>query len=136
MSIQKYFPITESVRFQFRLDMFNAFNHTNFYAPNTTLGPRIWDDYATWTSAADAGSSQALLVMRGQQSGLLQLSAGCVLCVLPGVASPQQPDQFESLLASAQDAQARSDFQNRRRVLPASGQASILKSPNSEPISG
>jgi tetratricopeptide (TPR) repeat protein len=30
--------------------------------------------------------------------------------VLAGVASPQQPDQFESLLASAQDAQARSDF--------------------------
>ena len=29
-----------------------------------------------------------------------------------GVASPQQLDQFESLLASAQDAQARSDFQS------------------------
>ena len=25
LSIQKYFPIKESVRFQFRLDMFNAF---------------------------------------------------------------------------------------------------------------
>ncbi len=35
-----------------------------------------------------------------------------MLYVLPGVASPQQPDPFESLLASAQDAQARSDFQN------------------------
>ena len=32
------------------------------------------------------------------------------MSVLPGVASPQQSDQFESLLASAQDAQARSDF--------------------------
>jgi tetratricopeptide (TPR) repeat protein len=30
--------------------------------------------------------------------------------VFAGVAFPQQPDQFESLLASAQDAQARSDF--------------------------
>jgi tetratricopeptide (TPR) repeat protein len=30
---------------------------------------------------------------------------------VPGLASPQQPDRFESLLASAQDAQARSDFQ-------------------------
>jgi hypothetical protein len=38
ISIQKYFPVRESVRFQFRLDMFNAFNHTNFYAPNTFLG--------------------------------------------------------------------------------------------------
>ncbi len=38
ISIQKYFPVHESVRFQFRLDMFNAFNHTNFYRPNTSLG--------------------------------------------------------------------------------------------------
>ena len=34
-----------------------------------------------------------------------------MLCVLPGIASPQQPDPLESLLASARDAQARSDFQ-------------------------
>ena len=38
LSIQKYFPIQESVRLQFRLDMFNAFNHTNFYSPNTSIG--------------------------------------------------------------------------------------------------
>jgi tetratricopeptide (TPR) repeat protein len=35
----------------------------------------------------------------------------CLLCVLVGIAFPQQPDRFESLLASAQDAQTRSDFQ-------------------------
>jgi predicted Zn-dependent protease len=35
--------------------------------------------------------------------------------VLPGVASPQQPDQFESLLASAQDAQARNDVLSAAR---------------------
>ena len=35
ISIQKYFPVHENVRFQFRLDMFNAFNHANFYKPNT-----------------------------------------------------------------------------------------------------
>jgi predicted Zn-dependent protease len=34
-----------------------------------------------------------------------------LVSVSPGVASPQQSDRFESLLASAQDAQARSDFQ-------------------------
>jgi hypothetical protein len=39
MSIQKYFPIQEKVRLQFRLDLFNAFNHTNFYKPNTSFGP-------------------------------------------------------------------------------------------------
>jgi len=35
-----------------------------------------------------------------------------LVSVLPGVAAPQQPDQFESLLASAQQAQARSDFES------------------------
>ena len=43
ISIQKYFPVHESIRFQFRLDMFNAFNHTNFYAPNTFLGKTPFD---------------------------------------------------------------------------------------------
>jgi hypothetical protein len=38
MSIQKYFPIHEEVRLQFRLDMFNAFNHVNFYKPDTNFG--------------------------------------------------------------------------------------------------
>jgi tetratricopeptide (TPR) repeat protein len=33
-----------------------------------------------------------------------------IFCVLPGLAFSQEPAQFESLLASAQDAQARSDF--------------------------
>lgn len=35
----------------------------------------------------------------------------CFVCGLPGSASPQQPERFESLLASAQAAQARGDFQ-------------------------
>ena len=43
LSIQKYFPIKESVRLQFRLDMFNAFNHTNFYSPNDIHWAWIWD---------------------------------------------------------------------------------------------
>lgn len=38
MSIQKFFPVHESVRFQFRLDMFNTFNHPNFYKPDTNIG--------------------------------------------------------------------------------------------------
>ena len=37
MSIQKYFPFQERYRFQFRLDMFNALNHPNFYSPNTFI---------------------------------------------------------------------------------------------------
>jgi hypothetical protein len=33
--IHKFFRFTEQVRFQFRAEMFNAFNHANFAAPNT-----------------------------------------------------------------------------------------------------
>jgi hypothetical protein len=39
LSIQKYFPIwKEIVRAQFRVDMYNALNHTNYFAPNTNMG--------------------------------------------------------------------------------------------------
>ena len=48
LSIQKYFPVHENVRFQFRLDMFNAFNHVNFYVPNTTLGSTAGQINAAW----------------------------------------------------------------------------------------
>jgi hypothetical protein len=34
-SIVKYFPIRESIRAQFRADTYNAWNTTNFNAPNT-----------------------------------------------------------------------------------------------------
>jgi Carboxypeptidase regulatory-like domain len=37
LGIQKWFNITEQFRLQFRGEMFNAFNHANFYAPNQTL---------------------------------------------------------------------------------------------------
>jgi Carboxypeptidase regulatory-like domain/TonB dependent receptor len=38
MGIQKFFPIKENLRIQFRVDFFNAFNHANFYAPNMSFG--------------------------------------------------------------------------------------------------
>ena len=49
LSIQKYFPIKESVRLQFRLDMFNALNHTNFYSPNTFMGGGFGTINQAWT---------------------------------------------------------------------------------------
>ena len=49
ISIQKYFPIEERFRVQFRLDMFNTFNHTNFYSPNTTLGAGFGTINQAWT---------------------------------------------------------------------------------------
>jgi hypothetical protein len=49
ISIQKYFPIGERCRFQFRLDMFNALNHTNFYSPNTFMGGGFGTITQAWT---------------------------------------------------------------------------------------
>jgi carboxypeptidase family protein len=49
LSIQKYFPIQERFRFQFRLDMFNAFNHTNYYSPNTFMGAGFGTITQAWT---------------------------------------------------------------------------------------
>jgi carboxypeptidase family protein len=49
MSIQKYFPFQERYRFQFRLDMFNALNHPNFYSPNTFVGGGFGTINQAWT---------------------------------------------------------------------------------------
>jgi hypothetical protein len=49
ISIQKYFPIEERFRFQFRLDMFNTFNHTNYYSPNTFMGGGFGTITSAWT---------------------------------------------------------------------------------------
>jgi hypothetical protein len=38
IGIEKWFDLRDSLRAQFRGEMFNTFNHANFYAPNTTLG--------------------------------------------------------------------------------------------------
>ena len=38
ISLQKNFPVTEHMRFQFRADFLNAFNHPNFAHPDNTLG--------------------------------------------------------------------------------------------------
>jgi hypothetical protein len=50
LSIQKYIPIwKEYVRAQFRVDMYNALNHTNYYSPNTTIGAGFGTIGAAWT---------------------------------------------------------------------------------------
>jgi hypothetical protein len=38
ISVQKNFPINERMRFQFRADILNAFNHENFAHPDNTVG--------------------------------------------------------------------------------------------------
>jgi len=36
-SVSKDFKLSEGLKFQFRMDAFNVFNHTNFFGPNTGL---------------------------------------------------------------------------------------------------
>jgi len=38
ISLQKTFPNNERFRTEFRLEMYNAFNHVNFWAVGTTFG--------------------------------------------------------------------------------------------------
>jgi hypothetical protein len=49
VSIQKYFPFQERFRFQFRLDMFNILNHTNYYSPSTFMGGGFGTITQAWT---------------------------------------------------------------------------------------
>jgi hypothetical protein len=37
VGIQKFFPIHEELRLEFRGEMFNAFNHAQFNAPNSSV---------------------------------------------------------------------------------------------------
>ena len=70
MGIQKFFPIKEDLRLQFRVDFFNAFNHANFYAPNMSFGS---GEFGKITNSihtqAYAGSAEVLLVMRAKHWG-------------------------------------------------------------------
>ena len=56
MGIQKWWTIREAMRVQFRLEMFNALNHPDFFQPDTNLGdgPR----FGTITSAYQARTVQ------------------------------------------------------------------------------
>jgi Carboxypeptidase regulatory-like domain/TonB dependent receptor len=55
MGIQKYWNFSESMRLQFRFEMFNALNHPNFFNPDTNLGDAT---FGTITSAFPARSLQ------------------------------------------------------------------------------
>jgi hypothetical protein len=58
LSIAKWFDVTDSVRTQFRVEMFNALNHPNFAPPNTTFGA---SGFGTITDASGARNIQLAL---------------------------------------------------------------------------
>ena len=53
MGIQKYWNFTETKRLQFRVEMYNAFNHPNFFVPDSNLGDA---NFGTITGAYPARS--------------------------------------------------------------------------------
>ena len=55
MGIQKYWNFTETKRLQFRVEMFNALNHPNFFVPDSNLGD---SNFGTITGAYPARSVQ------------------------------------------------------------------------------
>jgi hypothetical protein len=55
MGLQKWWNFTETKRFQFRFELFNAFNHPNFFTPDTNLGD---SNFGTITAAYPARSLQ------------------------------------------------------------------------------
>jgi Carboxypeptidase regulatory-like domain len=44
LSLQKNFPVSESMKFQFRVDFMNVLNHPNFNAPGTSCGNTLTDN--------------------------------------------------------------------------------------------
>jgi hypothetical protein len=53
LGIQKWWNLGEVLRIQFRAEMFDAFNHPNFYAPNTTFGTPTFGDVTVAYPARD-----------------------------------------------------------------------------------
>jgi hypothetical protein len=77
LGLQKSFSITESVKFQFRLEMFNAFNHANFDNPRdaSSGSPSIRSSlFAQTCCAAVAPPTTQQIIQTGEAARVIQLA--------------------------------------------------------------
>lgn len=77
LGFQKYFSITESVKFQFRVEMFNAFNHANFDNPRdaSSGSPSFRSTlFAQTCCAAVAPPSTQQIIQTGEAARVIQLA--------------------------------------------------------------
>ncbi len=58
--IYKNFPFTERLNMQFRAEMFNAFNNTNFQLPNATIGGAALGAIQSAAEGAASGSPRVI----------------------------------------------------------------------------
>jgi hypothetical protein len=58
LSLQKNIPVSEAMKFQFRADFFNVFNHPNFNAPDSSFGDA---NFGRLTTSQDAREMQFAL---------------------------------------------------------------------------
>ena len=70
MGIQKWWNFTETKRFQFRFEMFNAFNHPNFFEPDTNLGDSHFRDDNLRLSGAQPAVRWEVLLVTNSGDGL------------------------------------------------------------------
>ena len=94
MAVQKEFAVKERVRFQFRVDAFNVFNHTNFNGYNSQL------NFSPYPQAAGIVTGQPTLTTTAlgrNPSGILNLS-GFGTSSQPGAGSVGAPRILQTLI--------------------------------------
>ena len=64
LGLLKHFPITETVRMEFRVDAFNAFNHTNFNLPGTSGTADITSPSTFGVISSDNGARVLQMALR------------------------------------------------------------------------
>ena len=136
IGIQKNFPIQERTRLQFRLDMFNAFNHTNFYsAEYLPRGREFRNHYSNMDAKAHAGSLEIVLVICAKNRAAIVALLFDVLCFAgSGIFARTYRDL--NLSWPRRNKPRPGEISNLPPNSTGRRSPSILKSPNSRRISG